>query len=102
MDSLAITRTKTCIVVRRVRFRIRGAASVAIEGRYANYLEVGSNAVEFMLDFGQYVESGPAETIVRIFTSPAYAREFLAVLRQAVENYEARYGSVLRSPDGDD
>jgi hypothetical protein len=74
---------------------------VAIEGRYANYLKVGSNAVEFVLDFGQYVESSPApETIVRIFTSPTYAREFLGVLRQAVENFETRYGPIPGSPEG--
>lgn len=41
------------------------------EGRYANYLKVGHNSFEFMLDFSQfYSESAKAELCARIITSP--------------------------------
>jgi hypothetical protein len=75
--------------------RPHGSDFVPIEGRYANYFEVGSNAVEFMLDFGQYVAGNPArQVVVRIFTNPCYAKEFLQVLQRSVESYEAIHGDI--------
>ena len=66
-----------------------------IEGQYANYLRIGSNAVEFIFDFGQQVEGDAStEIVVRIFTTPTVAREFLRVLRESVGNYEAAYGPI--------
>ena len=64
-------------------------------GNYANYLNVGCNAFEFVLDFGQfYPEEGHAGACVRIVTSPVYCKRFLRTLEQALREYEAEYGAV--------
>ncbi len=60
-----------------------------IEGRYANHLEIGQNAFEVILQFGQLFDE--AETAVvhtRIVTSPFYAKRFLELLRECVRRYE--------------
>jgi hypothetical protein len=65
------------------------------EGRYANYIEVGFNAFEFVLDFGQvYEEQGDITLHTRIVTGPAYAKDFLATLCRSIEQYEATIGSI--------
>jgi len=64
-----------------------------LEGRYANYLEVGYNAFEFILDFGQrYSEDEDAKGHTRIVTSPVYAKAFLETLRDSVSEYEQHFG----------
>ncbi|QTA90167.1 DUF3467 domain-containing protein [Desulfonema magnum] len=67
-----------------------------LEGRYANYFKVGHNASEFLFDFGQfYSENGEGDIYIRIVTSPVYAKSFLEVLRQSVEQYERSFGRIL-------
>lgn len=69
------------------------------EGRYANYFEIGHNAFEFILDFGQlYAEQGKARLHTRIIMGPAYAGALLDTLRKAIGRYIDSYGPV---PDGD-
>ncbi|HLJ46318.1 MAG TPA: DUF3467 domain-containing protein [Bryobacteraceae bacterium] len=64
-------------------------------GQYANCLNVGYNAIEFVLDFGQYYPGEDAPQVaLRIVTSPAYAKRFSAVLERALEDYVASHGSV--------
>jgi hypothetical protein len=62
---------------------------------YANYLQVGYNAVEFVLVFGEYRR---AESVPRfhaeIVTSPIYAKAFLQLLEASVRKYEAEYGPL--------
>ena len=63
-----------------------------LEGRYVNYFEVGHNAFEFILDFGQsYLGNQEAQLHTRIVTSPAYAKAFLETLRESVEQYERSF-----------
>ena len=65
------------------------------EGQYANYFKVGHNAVEFVLDFGQYYpDKDTANLYTRIITCPAYAKEFLITLQEAIEKYEQRFKNV--------
>ena len=66
-----------------------------MEGRYVNYFEIGHNAFEFLLDFGQFYD-GEAEASLhtRIVTSPVYAKRLSGVLQQALRQYEASYGRV--------
>jgi hypothetical protein len=46
----------------------------ARKGRYANVLQVGHNAFEFVFDFGQdYQEDHEVQWHTRIVTGPAYA-----------------------------
>ena len=69
----------------------------ALEGKYANYFQVGHNAFEFVVDFGQIYSDGQLEHIhTRIVTGPSYAREFLEVLEQSVEQYEEQFGPITR------
>ena len=64
-----------------------------IEGKYANYFQVGHNAFEFLLDFGQMYADGAEEYFhTRIVTGPSYAKELLKVLSESIEQYEATFG----------
>lgn len=74
--------------------------SPQIEGRYANYFKVGHNALEFLLDFGQfYPESGWPQLHTRIITSPAYAMALLRTLKESLERYEETFGP-MRDQEG--
>jgi hypothetical protein len=69
-------------------------------GVYANFLVVGHNAFEFVLDFGQAYESSEGEQIhTRIATTPMYAKAMLVALRTALERYEAAHGYVLQAKE---
>jgi len=64
-------------------------------GSYANYFEVGQNAFEFLLDFGQfYAESDRALVHTRIITGPIYAKALLRTLEEAVQQYERTFGPI--------
>ena len=66
-----------------------------LEARYANYFQVGHNAFEFLLDFGQFAEGGGEPQInVRIVTYPVYVKFLLTTLAQAVATYERDYGAI--------
>ncbi len=65
------------------------------EGRYANYFKVGHNAVEFLLDFGQfYPESDEKQLHTRIITSPIYAKALLEIIRKSLDQYEQIFGAI--------
>ena len=64
-------------------------------GCYANYLIVGHNAFEFVLELGQQYEgSGDPRFITRIVTAPVYAKAMLETLRASIEQFESLYGSI--------
>lgn len=64
-------------------------------GRFANYFQVGHNAFEFLVDFGQfYRDSDEAQFHTRIITSPAYARALLEILQDALDRYESSFGLI--------
>jgi hypothetical protein len=66
-----------------------------LEGRYANYFEIGHNAFEFLLDFGQmYLEGPEARMHTRIVTSPIFAKKLAETLNRALCQYEQAHGSV--------
>ncbi len=65
------------------------------EARYANYLEVGTNETECVLDFGQYYEGDNALRLhTRIVVAPAYMKEFAALLQSCIVEYELRHGPI--------
>jgi hypothetical protein len=67
----------------------------SIEARYANYFEVGHNAVEFVLDLGQgYAELDQPRVFARFVLSPFYAKALLEVLGHAIREYEERFGEI--------
>ena len=65
---------------------------------YANYFQVGHNAFEFLLEFGQMYEGEPARIHTRIIATPYYARTFLKVFQTAMEAYER---NTATEPAGD-
>jgi hypothetical protein len=66
-----------------------------LEGKYANYFKVGHNAVEFVIDFGQfYFENDQAELYSRIITNPIYAKELLFTLQESINQYEKTFGDI--------
>jgi hypothetical protein len=69
-------------------------ARTAPLGKYANHFEVGSNAFEIVLDFGQWYEGGAPELHTRIVTSPRYALILMKVLENALKDYETRFGAL--------
>jgi hypothetical protein len=72
--------------------------SLAIEkpvARYANYFEIGHNAFEVVIEFGQHYESGALPQMhTRIVTAPMSAKALLDLLRTAIADYEQTFGDL--------
>jgi hypothetical protein len=67
--------------------------SNSIEGKYANYFQIGQNAIEFILEFGQLYSDETLPLLhTRIVTSPSYARDLLILLKEALAEHESQYG----------
>lgn len=65
-----------------------------IEIIYSNFLQVGHNAVEFLLDFGRQFEDSRYQVLMRIVTNPAHAKEFADLLSRSIQEYEKRFGQI--------
>lgn len=66
-----------------------------LEGRYANYLAIGYNQHEFVIDFGQsYSDNDSPKLCTRIVTGPVYAKSFLKMMRDSIDTFEATYGTI--------
>jgi len=62
---------------------------------YANYFEVGHNAYEFLIDFGQYQpEIAEVAPLARIVLGPTHAKLLAATLTAAIESHEAEHGTI--------
>ena len=70
-------------------------------GRYANYFEIGFNAYEFVLDFGQLYEGSGVARHTRIVTCAAYAKALSRLLSETVERFEGTHGTVSSEPVAD-
>jgi Protein of unknown function (DUF3467) len=67
--------------------------TLRLQGRYANYFEVGLNQEEVVIDFGQAY--GNRESVAfhtRIITSPAYARDLALLLQKSFREFEPTRG----------
>jgi Protein of unknown function (DUF3467) len=65
----------------------------SIEGKYANYFQIGHNAIEFIVEFGQlYSDENFPLLHTRIITSPSYAKNLLKLLTEALAEHELHYG----------
>ena len=74
--------------------------SKRLEGRYANYFEIGHNAFEFIFDFGQYhPENENAHMHTRIVTGPVYAKLMAELLKDAVTRFEFEHGAIQPAED---
>lgn len=68
-----------------------------LEGRYANYFEIGHNAFEFVLDLGQaYPEGERARIHTRIITGPKYAKALCDLLTESIDRYERSFGVIRK------
>jgi hypothetical protein len=68
--------------------------------QYSNYFEVGQNAFEFLIDFGQFSSASNAVHFhTRVATAPAFAKLLLVTLESAIEKHEAEHGEIPRSLD---
>jgi hypothetical protein len=68
-----------------------------IEARYANYLAVGTGALEILLEFGQYYSGGKPAVHTRLVTNPASALDFLGLLQVSLQQYEATFGPIRKA-----
>ena len=69
---------------------------------YANYCEVGHNAFEFLVDFGQFrPELGAVEVHSRIVSGPVQAKLFARLMADAVARFEASHGPIPELSDDD-
>jgi hypothetical protein len=67
----------------------------ALDARYANYFEVGHNAYEFFVDFGQYRPNTENVQIqLRVVTGPVFAKLLSNMLSKAVAQFEQEYGAI--------
>lgn len=58
------------------------------EGRYANFFQIGHNAFEFLLEFGQQDRG----IHTRIYVSPQYARVLSDLLIETLRQHEHEVG----------
>jgi hypothetical protein len=66
-----------------------------IEARYANYFQTGQNAIELVVEFGQLYADDTAPLLhTRIITTPAYAKNLLKLLQEALALHEQQFGPV--------
>ena len=66
------------------------------EGRYANGVDIGYNAFEFVFDFLQrYGDETTAQTRTRVVTTPAYVKAFLHTLTMSIAEYEREFGVIV-------
>ena len=65
-----------------------------VEAKYSNYFQVGHNAFEFVMDFGQSYQNGQVGVHTRIVTGPPYARELLRILQDSIAQYERQFGTI--------
>jgi hypothetical protein len=69
---------------------------------YANYFEVGHNAYEFLIDFGQIdPRSGEVNTNSRLALGPTHAKLFTRLLNGAIAKFEEEYGEIEQVRDED-
>lgn len=63
----------------------------AKEGRYANFFQVGHNAFEFLIEFGQQDRG----IHTRIYVSPQYARVLADLLAETLGQYDREFHGKL-------
>jgi len=62
------------------------------EGRYANFFQIGFNAYEVVIDFGQEYPPAGARVHTRIVTSVEKAGDLSETLTNSLRDHERKYG----------
>jgi hypothetical protein len=65
------------------------------EGRYANFFQIGYNAFEFLIEFGQ--QEGDDNDVIhaRIYVSPQHARILADLMLDTLQQHERIFGKIL-------
>ncbi len=72
-----------------------GPGGPAWEGRYTNCFQIGHNAFEFWLAFGQSYANTDADVLhTRLVTNPVVAVRLVKLLQESIDQYESRFGSI--------
>ena len=67
----------------------------ALIAGYANYFEVGHNAFEFLIDFGQIdPQTGEVHINSRLALGPTHAKLFANLLHGSVSKFEEEHGAI--------
>ena len=65
-------------------------SSLPLEAKYANYFQIGQNALEVVIEFGQLYSGDPEPLLhTRIVTNPMYAKDLLNLLQKAIEEFQS-------------
>lgn len=68
-------------------------------GHYANFVTIGHNFTEVLVDFGRTVPGRQDIPVVaRVVMSPLHAKQMLRALRHNLEIYERTYGPIAEPP----
>jgi hypothetical protein len=71
------------------------AAGDGPEAHYSNYFQVGFNAFEVIVEFGQHHEGAKQPRIhTRIVAAPPYAQVLMGLLKNALAEYEQKFGPI--------
>lgn len=70
------------------------AAADLGERHYANFLSIGFNRLEFLLDFAQAYEGRGEITHTRLVAAPAHVKQFAQLMQGCLADYERRYGPI--------
>ncbi len=65
------------------------------EGHYANFFQIGHNASEFLIEFGQQ-EAGETVFHTRIYVCAEQARILADLMTSTLEQHERIFGRTLR------
>ena len=62
-----------------------------LEGRYANFFQVGFNAYEFVIEFGQQYPPARERVHTKIVTSAPLAQHLAETLGRSIRDFESKY-----------
>jgi hypothetical protein len=64
---------------------------------YANYFQIGHNAFEFFLDFGQRFDTPVSERLhTRVIATPGHVKEFFELLGGSLAEFERVHGAISK------
>lgn len=69
-------------------------------GRYSNSMMVTHSAEEFILDWLLNAPNG-THLLSRIIVSPAHVKRIINALKENLDNYEKRFGSITETVPAD-
>ena len=64
------------------------------ERRYANFLRIGFNQSEFLLDFSQSYAGSPEAVHTHLVTGPVHLKQFVELMQVCMADYERQYGAI--------